>query len=524
MLPNEGSTNHNTLDTGLLTRFPFPPAFQEALLGLSDSRELQEASWNTYDSWIRLANELTDLLYADPVFGAAAAGWMELTLKWQRFGSTLASAFFAALWPTISLPTATELAELRAEIRALRGSVAAGATPKEHQQFDHAAPLALDKANGITPENAFRSDAEPPVIAAKPKRDPSISAISEYWLEGAIRTLQGVKRGFNATVDDPPSVTPYRVVLESGKVRLRHYAAVGDTRRTPILMVYALIKRPFVFDLQKGRSVIEFLTREGFDVFLTDWLPPTAADTWRGFDAYVNADLDAAVRVVRARTRGEEVTILGYCFGALLSIAYTALHPAGVRNLVTATIPFDMSVRKLPIYNLVGRMSEEAVDLVTRQYGNCPAWLVQTFFTAMAPAHHAIDKYVGLYRNARREGYAEAFELFERWMNSDVALAGRIFKETMAQVFRRNQLARGEFEMGGRTVDLGQIRCPLLNLVAEFDDVVHPSSSLPLVEHVASHDRRNLTVPTGHVGAMVSSTAHKKLWPQVAAWLAERSD
>ena len=43
---------------------------------------------------------------------------------------------------------------------------------------------------------------------------------------------------------------------------------------------------------------------------------------------------------------------------------------------------------------------------MTRVYGNCPAWMVQTFFTAMAPTHHAIDKYVGLYRNAAREGFA----------------------------------------------------------------------------------------------------------------------
>jgi poly(3-hydroxyalkanoate) synthetase len=160
-----------------------------------------------------------------------------------------------------------------------------------------------------------------------------------------------------------------------------------------VLLVYALIKRPFVLDMQKGRSVIEFLTRAGFDVFLTDWIPPTAADTWRGFDAYVNGDLKAAMRAVRALTGADEVTILGYCFGALLSLAYAALNPEGVRNLITATVPFDLSVRELPIYSVVERMTDDAVELMTRIYGNCPAWMVQSFFTAMAPAHHAIGKY-----------------------------------------------------------------------------------------------------------------------------------
>jgi polyhydroxyalkanoate synthase len=54
--------------------------------------------------------------------------------------------------------------------------------------------------------------------------------------------------------------------------------------------------------------------------------------------------------------------------------------------------------------------------------------------------------------------------------------------------------------------------------------VVHPRSSLGLVDRVSSRDRRNLTFPTGHVGAMVSGAAHKKLWPQIGAWLGERSN
>jgi len=78
-------------------------------------------------------------------------------------------------------------------------------------------------------------------------------------------------------------------------------------------------------------------------------------------------------------------------------------------------------------------------------------------------------------------GRAEQFDLFERWMSSDVAMAGRIFREMSDDIFKRNQLARGEFEVGGRKVEVEQIRCSLLNVVADYDDVVHPRSSLGLV-------------------------------------------
>jgi hypothetical protein len=51
---------------------------------------------------------------------------------------------------------------------------------------------------------------------------------------------------------------------------------------------------------------------------------------------------------------------------------------------------------------------------------------------------------------------------------------------------------------------------------------VHPASSLGLPEFIGSIDKRNLTFPTGHLGAVVSAAAMTKLWPQVGDWLAAR--
>ena len=207
-----------------------------------------------------------------------------------------------------------------------------------------------------------------------------------------------------------------------------------------------------------------------------------------------------------------------------MALLYAALHPRNVKNLVTLTIPFDMGVRELAIYKLMDGMTDVTVDLIAKVYGNCPAWLVNSGFTAMAPVHHALDKYVGLYRNSEREGFAEMFELFEDWMSSDVPLAGRIFVELVTGIFKRNLLAKGEFVVGDRLVDLRHLTFPLLNVVAENDDVVHPKSSLGLLEHVATEDKRNLTFPTGHLGAVVSAGAITKLWPQVGSWMAERDE
>ena len=175
-----------------------------------------------------------------------------------------------------------------------------------------------------------------------------LNDIAGYWFDGALRTLDAIASGFGSVAIDPAPTTPYDVVYQGGKVSLRHYRPAVRLHHTPLLVVYALIKRPFVLDLQPGKSVVQSLLNQGYEVYLIDWIPPQRSDSWRGFDAYINQDLANAVRAVQIAEGVERVSMLGYCFGALLSLLYTALHPDQISNLVTLTIPFDMARRELP--------------------------------------------------------------------------------------------------------------------------------------------------------------------------------
>jgi len=87
-------------------------------------QELQQAGWKAYDAWVQLLNESANGLYASPEVGDSVGRSMEASLKWQRLGSAMTGAFFAALWPAVGLPSAAELTELRAEVGALRDDLA----------------------------------------------------------------------------------------------------------------------------------------------------------------------------------------------------------------------------------------------------------------------------------------------------------------------------------------------------------------------------------------------------------------
>jgi hypothetical protein len=87
-------------------------------------KDLQVAGWKAYDVWVKLLNESANGLYASPEVGSSIGRSMEASLRWQRLGSAMTDAFFAALWPAIGLPSAVELSELRAEVGALRDDLA----------------------------------------------------------------------------------------------------------------------------------------------------------------------------------------------------------------------------------------------------------------------------------------------------------------------------------------------------------------------------------------------------------------
>ncbi len=62
--------------------------------------------------------------------------------------------------------------------------------------------------------------------------------------------------------------TPKEVIWTKNKASLYRYQPSAEKKHpVPILMVYALINRPYVLDLLPGNSFIEYLTEEGFDVY-----------------------------------------------------------------------------------------------------------------------------------------------------------------------------------------------------------------------------------------------------------------
>ena len=134
------------------------------------------------------------------------------------------------------------------------------------------------------------------------------------------------------------------LVYEEDKLKLYRYHREGaQTCGVPVLIVYALVNRQYMLDLQPDRSFIRKLLNLGLDIYIIDWGYPTKVDMYLTMDDYINGYIGNCVDTVRSHAKCDKVSLMGVCQGGTFSAIYSALHPEKVQNLVTLVAPIDFA-------------------------------------------------------------------------------------------------------------------------------------------------------------------------------------
>ena len=317
--------------------------------------------------------------------------------------------------------------------------------------------------------------------------------------------------------------TPSETVYAENKLELLHYEPMVERpHRPPVLVVYALINRPYVLDLQPDRSVVRRLLERGFDVYLVDWGEPSRLDASLTIADYVTRYLDNCVDVVRERADVDAVSLLGYCMGGTMSAMFAALEPEKVRNLVlmAASLHFDDTGGVLEEWGSAEHFSPAGL---AETFGTIPSDFFDAGFALMDPVENAVSKYVRLAENADDESFVENFARMERWLNDGIDMAGATYRQYIEDVYQEDRFYRNELRIGDEHVDVERIDMPVLQILAEYDHLVPPEASRPFNDVVGSDDVEVVEAATGHIGLSVSRSAHAELWPSVCDWLADRS-
>jgi polyhydroxyalkanoate synthase len=316
--------------------------------------------------------------------------------------------------------------------------------------------------------------------------------------------------------------TPRDVVWTHRGTTLYRYRSSRREHAIPVLLVFALINRPEIFDLRPGNSFVEFLLAEGFDVFLVDWGVPDEEDSEMGLAEYVCDELHWAVRETLRGAGEEELTLLGWCIGGTLCAMYCALHPVGaVRNAALLTTPID------PTDSLYARwvgQDDFDVDYIAERYRVVPGAGIDLANKLMKPVTNYATTYRRLFQSILggsdpRLGY----QAMAKWVADNPPFPSRAYREWITWMYKENRLVTGRLRLRGERVDLARIEQNLLVVTAGADHIAPPQGTVPLLDLVSSQDVTHFERPGGHIGLMAGSKAKHEIWPDLANWLGERS-
>ena len=316
--------------------------------------------------------------------------------------------------------------------------------------------------------------------------------------------------------------SPRDLVWKRDKARLWRYRSEQRRYRPPVLIVHSLVSKSYVLDLLPNTSMVRYLVGEGFDVFLLDWMPPDPADAENTLETYVDDYIPGAIGALLKDAGAREVTLVGYCFGGILTLLVTAGHPElPVRNMMVMATPCD--------YREMGFMSNMFIegrlepDDVIDETGLVPARALDEGFEALKPTDRLVQQ-VNFLENLWNDEFVEGFLAVSQWARDQVPFPGAAFRQTVSLLIRQNALFAGVIPLGRTEVYLKDIRCPFLNAFAEQDGITPAASSEPLTRLVGSDDASELRLQSGHIGFVVGRQAAKIARPQIADWIRRRSD
>jgi len=321
--------------------------------------------------------------------------------------------------------------------------------------------------------------------------------------------------------------TPKDEVWRSDKVTLYRYRAIAKRKlTTPLLIVFSLVGRYSIVDLQEDRSLVRNLLKAGIDVFVIDWGHPSRADRWLTMDDYINDYLDGAVEAVKRIDQVDQVNVLGICEGGTFSLCHAALHPKSVASLILMVTPVDFHARSEDeplghgLINLWTQNLEPAdVDAMMEAHGVLPGELMGSVFSSMTPVRTALKYNLDMLEVVGDKQKFLNFLRMEKWIADRPHHPGEVAKQWIKDLYQQNKLVSNELTLGETKVDLRSVSMPVLNVFALDDHIIPTAMSRNIERYLGSEDYTELPLPAGHMGVFVSGKTQGVLGKSIADWL-----
>src|SRR3954463_11701254 len=316
-----------------------------------------------------------------------------------------------------------------------------------------------------------------------------------------------------AIVDEGPQRTVYRYLRRGWQ----------PSHSTPILLVPPRAAPAWCFDLRQGCSLAEHLLARGYPTYVVDYGAISFSDRALGLEHWVDDVLPNAIEAVVRDSGRDEIQLVGWCLGGIMSLLATAAQDLPVRSVGLIASPFDFTrVRMMaPIRTLASLTGGALGTTLYRMLGGAPAPLVSLGFRVTALDRYLTKPVVLAQHMHDREWIAHS-QAVDEYMANMRAYPGRTFGQLYHTFFRVNEIAGGQVTLADHAIDLADVRAPVLAIAGE-SDVLAPAEA---VQHVTTllpnaPDVRFETAPGGHLGVLTGRSAVRSTWVFLDEFLAD---
>jgi polyhydroxyalkanoate synthase len=266
----------------------------------------------------------------------------------------------------------------------------------------------------------------------------------------------------------------------------------------------------------------EHLLALGHRTYLVEYGHIGYSDKELGLEHWVEDVIPNAIRAVSEDAGGKPVQLVGWCLGGIMSLLSAAGDDSlPINSVAMVASPFDFTRVRLmapirPVANLTNGL---LLSTVYRALGGAPAPLVKRAFQLSS-----IDKYLtkpwAVLSNLHDRDFLAQIEAVDHFTANMHAYPGRTIGQLYHRFFRVNELAGGTLSLTDRTIDLADVRVPVLS-VAGTTDVLAPRPAVHAIGDLLPNapQVRLETAPGGHLGVLTGRSAKRTTWTHLDSFL-----